>query len=227
MTETSPASPRRPGALARRNRALGARSLGAGAALALLVASGCRGHGAGNSTPVEEYAAGAASAEGADYRIAAGDTLAVRVWNQDAMSNARARVRDDGKISVPLLQDVDVAGTTPTELSQRLQVKLKTYMVNPVVTITVEEFRPLRVSVLGEVARPGQYDLDRGAGVLAALAAAGGLTDYANRSALYVLRSGPDGKSPVRIRFRYDALVQGERLAAGFRLHPGDLVVAE
>jgi polysaccharide export outer membrane protein len=143
------------------------------------------------------------------------------------MSNTHARVRDDGKISVPLLQDVDVAGTTPTELSQRLQVKLKTYMVNPVVTITVEEVRALRVSVLGQVARPGQYDLDRGAGVLAALAAAGGLNDYANRNALYVVRGGAEGKPPLRIRFRYEALIHGERLAAGFHLRPGDVVVAE
>ena len=97
------------------------------------------------------------------------------------------------------------------------------------VTITVEELRPLRVSVLGEVTRPGQYELERGAGVLAALAAASGLTDYAHRDAIFVLRSlpGQEGKPPARIRFRWSALTGGEKPAATFRLRAGDVVVAE
>lgn len=189
-------------------------------AAAALAACGTRGA----FIPVEEYPSPAPETE---YRIAPGDILGVRVWNQDSMSNARARVRDDGKISVPFLQDVDVAGTTPSELSQRLQTKLKIYVVNPVVTITVEELQPLKVSVLGEVARPGEFELQRGAGVLAAIAAAGGLTDYAHRDALYVLRTSPDAKGPTRIRFRYGSLTGGEKPAASFRLKAGDVVVAE
>ncbi len=194
------------------------------AACLVALAAGCRAHGGGASVPVESLAE---DGGGAEYRVAPGDVLGVRVWNQESMSNARARVRDDGKISIPFLQDVDAAGSTPSELSQRLQTKLKTYVVNPVVTITVEELRPLRVSVLGEVAHPGQYELEHGAGVLAALAAAGGLTDYAHRDDLYVLRSAPDAKGPLRIRFRYAALIGGEKAAGGFRLRPGDVVVAE
>jgi polysaccharide biosynthesis/export protein len=199
--------------------------LRAAAFAALLVATtvlACKAHG--EFVPVEEYPIPAPDAE---YRIAPGDVLAVRVWNQESMSNAHARVRDDGKISIPFLQDVDVAGSTPGELSQRLQTKLKTYVVNPVVTITVEELRALRISVLGEVAHPGQYDLERGAGVLAALAAAGGLTDYAKRDGIYVLRSASDGKGTARIRFRYSALTGGERVAASFHLRPGDVVTVE
>ena len=190
------------------------------AAAAAAPACGVRGA----FVPVEEYPVAAPEAE---YRIAPGDVLAVRVWNQESMSNAHARVRDDGKISVPFLQDVEVAGTTPGELSQRLQTRLKTYVVNPVVTITVEDLRPLRVSIVGEVAHPGQYELERNAGVLAAIAAAGGLTDYAHRDSLFVLRSSPDAKGPTRIRFRYSSLTGGERPAASFRLRPGDVVVAE
>ncbi len=190
--------------------------------LAAAAALSCAAHGA--YVPVEEYPVPAPETE---YRIAPGDVIGVRVWNQESMSNAHARVRDDGKISIPFLQDVDVAGTTPGELSQRLQTKLKTYVQNPVVTITVEELRPLKVSVIGEVTHPGQYELERNAGVLAALAAAGGLTDYAHRDAIFVLRSAPDAKGPTRIRFRYASLVGGERPAASFRLRPGDVVVAE
>jgi polysaccharide biosynthesis/export protein len=165
-----------------------------------------------------------------EYRIATGDVIGVRVWNQDSMSVDRARVREDGKISMPFLQDVDVAGQTPTELAKRLQVKLKAYVVSPVVTVSVVERRPTRVSVLGEVARPGQYDLDRGAGVLAAIAAAGGLTPYAHKDRIFVLRSGywADGNpEPARIRFEYASLTGGRRPAATFRLQPGDVVTVE
>jgi len=165
-----------------------------------------------------------------DFHIASGDVISVRVWNQDSMSVDRARVREDGKISMPFLQDVEVAGQTPNDLANRLQVKLKTYVVSPVVTVTVLERRPTRVSVLGEVVRPGQYDLDRGAGVLAALAAGGGLTPYAHKDRIFVLRYGywADGNpEPARIRFEYSRLVGGQRPAATFRLEPGDVVSVE
>lgn len=214
MNQNHPLTPRSTG----RHRAGPMAALLASAAAAL--ACGARGA----YVPVEEYPVPAADSE---YRIAPGDVLSVRVWNQESMSDSHARVRDDGKISVPFLQDVDVAGTTPGELSQRLQTKLKTYVVNPVVTITVVEVRPLRVSVVGEVTRPGQYELERNAGVLSAVAAAGGLTDYAHRDAIFVLRGGPEAKGPTRIRFRYASLAGGERPAASFRLRAGDVVVVE
>lgn len=164
-----------------------------------------------------------------DYRIGPGDVLGVRVWNQPTMSIEKTRVREDGKVTVPFLQDVEVVGRTPAELSERLQVQLKTYVVNPVVTVTVEEQRPLRISVTGEVAKPGVYELDRGAGVLSALAAAGGFTEFAHRDRIFVLRYGlsPSDPAPTRIRFRYESLKGGERLAAGFRLQASDVVVVE
>lgn len=190
------------------------------AVLLAVAALACKTTGA--FVPVEQYVQPAPETE---HRITPGDVLAIRVWNQEAMSNPHARVRDDGKISIPFLQDVDVAGSTPVELAQRLQVKLKAYVVNPIVTVTVEEMPPLRVSVVGEVARPGQYDLERGAGVLSALAAAGGVTDYAHRDRIFVVRSS--GASMVRIQFRYSALTSAEAKASSFRIRPGDVVVVE
>lgn len=168
--------------------------------------------------------------EAGDYRIAAGDVLSVRVWNQESMSASKVRVRDDGNISIPFLQDVEVAGMTPTELASRIAVKLKAYVVNPVVTVVIEDRRPLRVSVLGEVTRAGVYELDRGGGVLHALAAAGGLTAFAHRDGIYVLRQGywADGSvEPARIRFRWGDLAGGTGKASAFRLRSGDVVVVE
>lgn len=162
--------------------------------------------------------------------ISAGDVIGVRVWNQDANSVERTRVREDGKISLPFLNDVEVVGMEPADLSRRIEVKLKAFIVSPVVTVVIHERRPLRVSVVGQVARAGTYELDPGAGVLSALAAAGGLNAFAGPDRIYVLRSGywADGNpAPARIRFRYDDLRRGKAPAAIFRLRYGDFVVVE
>ncbi len=198
--------------------------------LALTIAAGVAASGCSSERPFlwVESVPGSTQPESSDYRVAAGDVLGVRVWNQEGMSMPRARVRDDGKVSLPFLQDVEAAGMTLDELSSALAVKLRTYVVNPVVTITLEERPALRISVLGEVTRSGAYDLHHGAGVLDALAAAGGLTKWAKRDGIYVLRNRADGHpEPARIRFRYERLAGGAVPAATFRLRPGDVVVVE
>ena len=106
------------------------------------------------------------------YVIAPGDQISIRVWNQEGMS-ARGRVRDDGMISMPFLNDVEVAGIEPTVLAKRIQAKLKDFIVNPVVTVSLEEKAPFEVSVIGEVMRPGVYKIDEDTGVLKALATTG------------------------------------------------------
>ena len=160
-----------------------------------------------------------------DYIIRQGDLVNVRVFGQEAMS-ARSRVRGDGKISLPFLNDVTAAGFTPVVLSAQLQTRLKDFINNPVVTISLEEVRPVPVSVLGEVPRPGIYTLDPNAGVLQAVAAAGGFTNFADKE-LFVLRNPSDGGKPLRIRFDYDAVSQAKGKGAGFRLRPGDVLIVE
>src|SRR5205823_5925411 len=149
-----------------------------------------------------------------DYHIATGDLLFIRVYNQDAMS-ARDRVRQDGKVSLPLLGEVQAAGLTPRLLDEQLKARLKEFLATPVVSVSVEETRGVSVSVVGEVSRPGQYTLERGAGVLEALAAAGGFTDFAHRDRIFVLR-----KRPVlnRIRFTFEVLSRGLGKATTFRV---------
>jgi len=161
-----------------------------------------------------------------EYVIQPGDTISVRVWNQDGMS-AKARVRQDGKISLPFLNDVEAAGIPPNVLARRLQARLKDFIVNPVVTISLEEPKPIQVSVLGEVTRPGILQLEPGSGVIQALATAGGLNDYASRDGIYVIRQTPEAGTPLRIRFTYESLTQVRGRAATFRLQSGDVVVVE
>jgi polysaccharide biosynthesis/export protein len=167
-----------------------------------------------------------AAAADAAYVIASGDVLNVRVFDKDNMSAPRARVRSDGKVSLPFLNDVEAAGDTPAALAQRLQTALKAFVNEPVVTVSVEEARPCLISVVGEVSRPGVYPLEGCGSPLQALASAGGLTQYGHGDRIFVLRSAPPA-GPVRIRFRYDQLLHAEGRAARFQLQRGDAVVVE
>lgn len=160
------------------------------------------------------------------YVISGGDVLQVRVFQQEAMS-ARVKVRADGKVSLPLVNDVVAAGKSPSALATELQVRLKDFINNPVVTVSLEESRPLVVSVLGEVVRPGVVTLEGGSGVLQAIAASGGLTDFAHRDGLFVLRKLAGQAAPKRLHFTWDVLSRGEGPSARFTLMPGDVVVAE
>jgi polysaccharide biosynthesis/export protein len=188
---------------------------------ALLLLGGCR-H-TGPFVWVDDFAPAQPEAAVSGYVIGPGDVLSVRVFNHEGMST-RSRVRSDGRISMPFLKDVVAAGFTPNAFAEQLQVRLKDFINNPVVTVALEESHPLQVPVMGEVVRPGGYALEPGSGVLAALAAAGGLTDYADSTAIYVLRRTPGLQ---RIRFSYDALTRSDPRAAGFRLQPGDALVVE
>jgi polysaccharide export outer membrane protein len=161
-----------------------------------------------------------------EYVIQPGDQLSVRIWGQDSMS-ARAKVRPDGRISLPFLDDVEAAGLTPSALGKRIQARLKEFVVNPVVTVSLEDLRPVSVSVLGEVVRPGQFQLEQGAGVLHALAAAGGMTTFADKDGIYVIRKRQGAGDPERIRFTYQALSGAQGRAATFRLQGGDVVVVD
>jgi len=159
----------------------------------------------------------------ASYAIAPGDLLQIRVFNADHLST-RARVREDGKVSMPLLNDIPAAGLTPIALANDLKVRLANFVKTPSVTVSVEETRPSSVYVTGEVAKPGVYPVDSARGVLEALVNAGGLTVNAREDRIFVLRTG---SQTTRIRFTYPALTRLEGRASTFRLRSGDIVVVE
>jgi polysaccharide export outer membrane protein len=172
---------------------------------------------------VDAVSASEPSAQEPAYAIGVGDLLNIQVWDQDKMS-AHVRVRADGRVSLPLLDDVEVVNQTPDHLARELEKSLKTVVVIPKVTVIVEESRPLSVSVLGEVARPGLQTLDRGAGLAQALAASGGITAFAHKSRIFVLRSGTQS---ARLRFGYEDITGAPGPARQFRLRTGDVVVVE
>jgi polysaccharide biosynthesis/export protein len=161
------------------------------------------------------------------FRLQPGDTIRVDVWKQNDLSG-NLRVRSDGRITVPLVGDVLVAGLTPQEASAVVSEALVQVVRNPTVVIGVVEVRPIQVGVLGEVQNPGMYQLDRGSGVLHAIAMAGGLTEYADPQRIFVIRGGPFAESEAPpIRFSYRMLIQSRGRAAQFVLSPGDIVVVE
>ena len=178
--------------------------------------------GTGGAIPIEQYTE-PADAANSEYVIAVGDMLGIQVWDQPQMSG-RFRVRSDGKLSLAFVNDAEAAGKTSTKLATDLEAALKSVILNPKVTIVIEESKPLTISVMGEVAKPGSLPLDPGAGVAQALAAAGGLSTFAKKDRIFVLRNTP---KPVRIHFTYEALTRTVGPASAFRLKPGDVVVVE
>lgn len=190
------------------------------AATLLLLPAGCAT--SGPFTWVNDYKDPPAHSQ-PGYVIQPGDVIQIRVFNQPDMST-KAKVREDGKISVPFLNDVVVAGQEPNALAKQLQAKLKEFINAPVVTVSLEEARPFSVAVMGELVKPGLYAVPPDAGVLQALAAAGGFNQYASKDRIFVVRDSPER---ARIRFTYEQLQQAEGKAATFRLRPGDSVVVE
>jgi polysaccharide export outer membrane protein len=184
-------------------------------------AIGCR-RNPGRFVWVDQYAEPPAVGE-KPYVIGVGDVIQVRVFNQDQLS-ARVKVRNDGRVSLPLLNDVDAAGYTPVVLAGILETRLKELVKAPSVTVSLEETKPQTVMVIGEVVRPNSYPLDVASGVLQALAVAGGLKDDASSNRIFVHRQNP---APALIRFSYESLLNPNGRAASFKLRPGDVVVVE
>jgi polysaccharide export outer membrane protein len=156
------------------------------------------------------------------YRIGPEDVLQVVVWKNDALTRT-VPVRPDGMISLPLLDDVQAAGLTPLELRDLLAKRLTEYIPSPEVSVIVTEVRSLKVSVLGQVMKPGRYELRSWATVLDILAMAGGFTDYAARSRIVVLR--PEGRAMKRLPFNYDRAAADGAGQVNFYLRPGDIVL--
>ena len=150
------------------------------------------------------------------------DLLAINVWKEPDISRA-IPVRSDGKISLPLVGEVQAAGLTPLALEKDIAGKLKNYISEPEVTVMVQQVNSQKFNVLGQVARPGSYAIANSPTVLDALALAGGFRDFAKKKSIYVLRQGPAGES--RLAFNYKDVSQGKNMAQNVKLQPGDTII--
>ena len=205
-----------------RSRSASLRTTCATAALVFL--TGCASSPIGQFEWAEEYISHTPSATDASYQIGVGDMLAVQVYDNEKMST-RGRVRGDGKLAVPLVSDIVVAGKAPAAVASDIEKALKNgnLVLNPHVNVIVEDVLPVRITVLGAVKSSGNYAVERGSGVAEALAGAGGLTDFAHKDRIFVIRKVP---APIRIRFTFSSLTDIGR-AAAFRLQQGDIVVVD
>lgn len=158
-----------------------------------------------------------------EYIIAPGDTISIRVYDQDPLS-AHAKLRSDGRLAMPFIGEVMAVGKTPAALALELEARLKTFIVSPRVIVNVEDSLPITVSVLGEVGTRGNLSLPAPATLLQALAQAGGPTDFADKDAIFLVRQKPVFR---RIRFSYDALLTNEGGAATFPVRTGDVIVVQ
>ncbi len=156
------------------------------------------------------------------YVIGPQDVLSIDVLQSKELSG-NASVRPDGKITLPLVNDIQAAGLTPTELAAAIMKVLSKYVNNPQVTVKVEQINSKMVYILGEVYKPGGLPLLRKLTVLQALALAGGPTQFANSKKIYVLRMENDKQ--VRYAFNYKEAVKGKDLRQNIVLQPGDTIV--
>ncbi len=159
-----------------------------------------------------------------EYRIGAGDVLEINVWNEPQASVVAVAVRPDGKISLPLIKEIDVLGKTPLELQKILTGKFEGMIRGADVTVVVKEIRSKKVYLVGSVGKAGPIPLiSDHMTVLQALAEAGGLSQFARRGKIYVLRT-VDGKK-VRMPFDYGAVIKGEHMEQNIILLPDDTIV--
>jgi polysaccharide export outer membrane protein len=156
------------------------------------------------------------------FRIGPEDVLDISVWGDESI-NRVVPVRPDGKISMPLLSDLEAAGLTPDELRSVIAKRLTEYITDPQVSVIVKEVHSFKISVIGEVKIPGRYELKSRTTVLDVLAQAGGFNEFAARTRIFILRE--DGETLKRIPFDYERFVSGNGATQHFNLRPGDIVV--
>jgi polysaccharide biosynthesis/export protein len=171
---------------------------------------------------VQAPASNKAATDDPNYVIGAQDVVDVSVWKEPDFTRT-VPVRPDGKISLPLLNDVQASGLTPLQLAAEVTRSLNKFVTNPQVTVIVTQINSKRVYLLGEVARPGAYTMLPDMTILQALSNAGGFSQYANSKKIYVLRE-ENGKEQ-KFFFNYKEVISGKRAEQNIRLQSGDTIV--
>ena len=172
-------------------------------------------------TPPQDDASRQAAAASADYVIGVEDVLSVSVWKEADLTKL-VNVRPDGKISVPLVGDLQASGKTPRQLSATLTESLAKYIKEPIVTVTVEQINNFKIYMIGEIGAQGELTLKRRTRLLQAIAQAGGLSPYASKN-IVVVRD--EGGREVRTEIDYRKVINGERPELNIYLKPGDTII--
>ena len=183
---------------------------------------------AGSAAPAAAPAKGARSStppasSPREYVIGPEDVLAINVWKEPDISR-NLPVRPDGRISLPLVGELQASGLTASQLQDVIAKKLKDYISNPQVNVIVQEVRSRSFNIVGKVSKPGSYDLAKPMAVLDAIALAGGFLDFAKVSKIYVLRRMEDGSQRM-LPFNYKLVIKGKRLDENIELQSGDTIV--
>lgn len=156
------------------------------------------------------------------YVIGPEDVLKIDVFKEADLSGS-VPVRPDGNVSIPLIHDVQAEGLTPNQLAESIASKLKQYLEQPEVTVVVTQVNKRLVYVMGEVSHAGSLPLAPGMTVLQALATSGGVTEFANRKAIYVLRT--ENGVTSRLPFNYKKAIRGDAESFNLRLRAGDTII--
>ena len=178
---------------------------------------------ADDKTPAQDKKTWSAKASRGDYLIGSGDVLEIVTWKEEDFSRDEILVRLDGKLTFPLLNDVQAAGLTTLDLKRVIEKGLKAYVTNPVVTVNVKQPLSKQFYVLGEVLRTGEYPLVKHLTVLQAFALAGGFTEWASKKEIILLRH-EDGKDKI-YRINYKNIVKGKDLSQNIKLKADDTII--
>ncbi len=157
------------------------------------------------------------------FVIGEDDQLSINVWKERDLSES-VPVRSDGKISLPLIGDVQAAGKTPLQLEDDITARLRAYITQPEVTVMVMKINSQKFNILGRVLKPGSYPLTSSMTVLDAIAVAGGFQDFAKQKSVYILRQGANGKE-TRLAFNYKEVIKGKHPDQNVKLQPHDTIV--
>ena len=159
-----------------------------------------------------------------DYIIGPEDVLEITVWRNADLSKI-VTVRPDGKISLPLIGDVEAVGKSAGQLAELIAIRLKEYKENPQVSIVVQQVNSYAIYVMGEIARPGKFPLKSKTTLLQAITLAGGFTPNAARTKLVVFRFGDKGQKDIKIKASYDDIILRDSSPQNIELKPGDTIV--
>jgi polysaccharide biosynthesis/export protein len=160
---------------------------------------------------------------GADYQIAAGDVLDITIYGEEGLNKQELVVRPDGKVSFPLIGDVQAGGLTTTQVKEEVESKSKQYVSKAMATVSVKQLGSMQYYVMGKVAKPGMFNVSKPVTVLQVLALAGGLTTFADEANIKVVRN-KDGQV-LNLKFNYKDVKQGRHLEQNIVLERGDTVV--